>query len=521
MSLAALAWRPFPSVTLHARVAGVDRDALGTWRSLTSTLAVAATTEKVAPAALEHCTDDDYDGLVWQGAVPLVWSAPPEVTLTFPSALRVQSLGRGMTLVSAPADAGFALITARVGDEEATLPLFVEARALGRQGWRAMVDALGEASVEVAPEDDHGLVSLVSWREGAGLAGWRALVRVVTSERLSRAVEQIRKAPTTTLASRARTGRVDGATPLTPDAVMGLRARGGGESQLVQRLPTVVLDTPENRLARWMLDDLAARAEAFGGAPGVPASKLAEVRRGVAAHRAALASWGPFAGRRPPSPNLTLLGRPGYRELYLLWREAVHGGVELAPKVDREVNVFQSAATLYERWCELVVADLLGVRPAMMRALREGEAVPLGEGATLTIQRRFEGTETHSLAWRPDLAVSHTGRWFLLDAKFRGDGDATPLGDEVAKMHAYRDGIVGAVGALALYPGATTEGRWYGDQAVGEGVGLFPLRPGEDTSQVRSQRDALFSILKGFLGGSKPPGDGVWSRPCSVRRPLS
>jgi hypothetical protein len=98
----------------------------------------------------------------------------------------------------------------------------------------------------------------------------------------------------------------------------------------------------------------------------------------------------------------------------------------------------------------------------------------------------------------------------LLDAKLRLDGGGVSgPRDAVAKMHAYRDGIVGAWGALALAPERAV-GRWW-SAPDGGGVGLAGWRPGLDRDGAMAQRVALRERVAAFVRAATGTEAALWS----------
>ena len=97
---------------------------------------------------------------------------------------------------------------------------------------------------------------------------------------------------------------------------------------------------------------------------------------------------------------------------------------------------------------------------------------------------------------QPDIALLHEERLYLLDAKFRAYAEPEEVDsfghsedallEDVDKMHAYRDSIVGVVQAWCLFPGSANEGRTivaYPQSTTVQpfgnaGIGAIRLRPG-------------------------------------------
>ena len=137
-------------------------------------------------------------------------------------------------------------------------------------------------------------------------------------------------------------------------------------------------------------------------------------------------------------------------------------------------------------------------------------------GITLHYNGRFSrGTQgarhAYSTPLRPDIVLTDTRRGdavvHLLDAKFRVDlrdeasGRRTFKGDDLAKMHAYRDAITAARTAWVLYPGDDFRVFHVDPDEEGRGgVGAIPMAPGGADAPVQG-------VLRGLLGegGSLSP----------------
>ncbi|MEQ8978005.1 MAG: DUF2357 domain-containing protein [Deltaproteobacteria bacterium] len=238
---------------------------------------------------------------------------------------------------------------------------------------------------------------------------------------------------------------------------------------------------------------------------------------------------------RFPVGNQVLERRPGYRELFeafllsqvgaqLEWQ----GGEDVYGAGQRDV------ATLYEYWVFLrlagIVARLSGQEldvESLVRstttgvdfALRRGRRAAvralvarLGRRMALDLvyERSYElGDGTWSRSMRPDCSLEvrllePAGAWTTpvrlhFDAKYRVERAVDALGEEttrvppadITKMHAYRDAILGAVGAYAVYPGADVEVlRKHGELLPS--LGAFPLKPGPDREGIGEEAIVRF-----------------------------
>jgi predicted component of viral defense system (DUF524 family) len=288
----------------------------------------------------------------------------------------------------------------------------------------------------------------------------------------------------------------------------GDRLGGRAPVRAWQRRVQETFDTPENRFARRVLDELLTAASALPTAhfwTAVPEDHRRALRTLVAELRASV-QRAPFAGQgaSPPSrePTRALQGRAGYRELLALAAEFRRGQSPLFAAVDRALAL-RDVARLYEAWVFFALAEQLGrvleVAPvfALDEALTGGAAgaeARFGSHGTL----RYNAPMTsYSGPLRPDFAWVREGRTELVfDAKFRLDpADLDPAGERHArredldKMHTYRDAL-GVRAAVCIHPGdasvfyARDGGRHTGlDLSAllrGElhGIGALALTPG-------------------------------------------
>lgn len=257
-----------------------------------------------------------------------------------------------------------------------------------------------------------------------------------------------------------------------------------------------------------------------------------------------------------PESNQVLQGRAGYRdvlEAFLLAESAAtiewDDGERLFSAGQRNV------AELYEYWVFLelvrIVATLPGFtvdRRSLVRRTasglslelrRQGDAVVEARGACrgtnvvvkVWFNRRFRrGAEssngsTWTVSMFPDCSVQivpedrllAADTWIHFDAKYRlheldlpaGNEDDepsasshAPLSADLAKMHAYRDGIHRTAGAYVLYPGSDDSDpvRHEAYREILPGLGGFALRPtnsGEASAGTASAlRDFLYDAVR-------------------------
>ncbi|MBL8604680.1 MAG: hypothetical protein JNK72_22330 [Myxococcales bacterium] len=440
-----------------------------------------------------------FEGPVWRPGQSLV-GACEGATLSV-SGLGVAALGEGLSWLHAHGEGGPAWL--HLADEGATRSagLFVEAGAVDAARWAAMVDALVAAG-DVAGAAAARCLLPSAWRAGAGLVGWRSLLRVLEDPEMNQHFEAIAAAPQRAIRQRVATGALRADRVDDPGAVAQLRSQGRGRVEARGARPALDLDTDENRGVRAMLEEFAAQLSGYAGDPSLDPSRVEAARRSLSRWRARLDGAGlprgPWSGRESARWH----AHPAYAAVLEGWRASREAGLVRADAVADAMIAVSDPATLYERWCALEVAAALGLSAPQRSQLLRGQPVRCGEGVSLWFQRNFSGAETRSLGWRPDLAVAARGRWLLIDAKCRLAPSGEGPRDEIAKMHAYRDGIVGAVAAFALHPSEGDAALWFGGRNPVDGVGLLPLCPGVLERTVRSQRDALRGLLGGFVAPS-------------------
>ncbi|MDP2342289.1 MAG: DUF2357 domain-containing protein [Deltaproteobacteria bacterium] len=250
-----------------------------------------------------------------------------------------------------------------------------------------------------------------------------------------------------------------------------------------------------------------------------------------------------------PGSNQVLQKGDGYRdvlETYVLYEFGSKlewaGGEDVFGAGQRNV------AALYEYWVFLelarIVAAICQVKPdmslmvkstpeAVCLILKRGEAHSVAGTVTrrgrthrveLWFNRTFEASASGgswtremrpdcSLCIRPADGVSPEAEelWLHFDAKYRVDRVALDSevdeqtfrarGDDLLKMHAYRDAIVRAAGAYVVYPGndhAQPLKRQHAELLPS--LGAFPLRPGkngegEGAQQIRQFLDNVIDQL--------------------------
>ncbi|WP_407463127.1 nuclease domain-containing protein [Methanobrevibacter sp.] len=122
----------------------------------------------------------------------------------------------------------------------------------------------------------------------------------------------------------------------------------------------------------------------------------------------------------------------------------------------------------------------------------------------LTYNRSFYRTsnefKSYSVTLRPDysLIVRDGEKEHILhfDAKYKLYIDSESFKNEdIVKMHAYKDAIVGTVGAYVLYPGEKKRLYYEHLDDKLESVGAFPLSPGENKYNRDYLRDFILSMI--------------------------
>lgn len=240
--------------------------------------------------------------------------------------------------------------------------------------------------------------------------------------------------------------------------------------------------------------------------------------------------------------NVTLQERAGYRELLessLLVESAK--ALAWAGASDVFAGGQKNVAVLYEYWAYLQIIEAIrteygqrfekltvseavaSYRGFDLRRGKEGVVATTvhSQGRHLRIEvyfnRSFVNDSSDAASWtvtfRPDIsvrvrpddpaAIDEEGVWLHFDAKYRVDRSSQVLGEvsedrvesgreyeagralnqDLAKMHAYRDGIRRSAGAFVLYPGTEkTVLPEYSEMLPG--LGAFPLRPSQSGEAV-------------------------------------
>jgi len=418
---------------------------------------------------------------------------------------------------------GSALTTLRLGSDTQSALWLVTGH--GRAGWTSLTLGSQETTVAVRPRwldaprawramlDDLAAVGLAGCLEGAGaevpvgvVAGeeaptpeavWLGLQEALRPGRLDAALAAIARDPRGSLGRGVRVVPWQRAARARSEDVAAAQAAGSRAAGVAEPVLQSRLDSPEHRFARFALDDMARAARALHDAPGMDTAAVHRAETALATLRRGLPSVEAVRPARNGRVTLGLVRHPGYSALWALWQMVRHALPVLSwGSAEASRVALRDTAALYERWCAVTLARALGVSPrGCVTLLREGSVPCLG--ATLWSQRTFAAGASWSLGWRPDLALACAGRWLLLDAKLRLDARGEAPRDEVAKMHAYRDGIAGAWGALGLAP-SLHRGTWWA-APDGGGVGMFGWRPGVSPEAEEVQRRTVLERVEAFV----------------------
>jgi predicted component of viral defense system (DUF524 family) len=333
-------------------------------------------------------------------------------------------------------------------------------------------------------------------------------------------------------------------------------------TSLPHRLPTSrhepTTDTAPNRFVQFALESWRALAQRMRASLASHEGPIqaGPVRRGLRAADELLEILDEYlehelfqgVGRLDhiPTGNQVLLKREGYRQIFHTFA-LIETGVALSfdrPATDDLTSASQrNVATLYEFWCYLVLAEVVGALCGVRQTARA--FAPAANGMSLTLRaghksalsweverhgrrmavelffnRQFSvrSEAVHDGSWssamRPDCSVrirplsalpqraQHRDLdvWLHFDAKYRVEhlaplavgnaardaGDAEEADsftrskrEDLLKMHAYRDAIRRTAGAYVLFPGDAPVQVREFAELL-PGLGAFPLRPDAD-----------------------------------------
>lgn len=126
----------------------------------------------------------------------------------------------------------------------------------------------------------------------------------------------------------------------------------------------------------------------------------------------------------------------------------------------------------------------------------------------LTYNRSFYRTsnefKSYSVTLRPDysLIIHIDGEEHIIhfDAKYKLYIDSDSFKNEdIVKMHAYKDAILGTVGAYVLYPGEKKRLYYEKNDIKLESVGAFPLNPGENKHNKEALKEFIIKMINRLI----------------------
>ena len=464
--------------------------------ALTSTL---EGEESAGRSALRWCPDALREGLAAltvDDRASLRLRAEEGCAIEVPEGVTVTRWGDDAALVSFAGRIGESWVGLRRGAHAERLAVHVESPLLqGREAHRVMVDDLLAESLALA-EEGPSETALTHARDAGGarrlLVAW-----LLRSSTLERAMELVARAPLRGAAAVQRVvpwllaRRVRMEELASNPAV----ARGDDPSQVRVRAeePALRIDTPENRAVASLLRTVSSVMSDPEPPPAL-AEALSEVLS--LADRVGLRALRPMGA----APTLAGSRSPGYRELTAIarWLDGLAVADDPADAAAR--LALDDSALLYERWCAREVSRALG----LPSTIAPGQWRPCsldGVALRLWCQPARAAVPSYGLAFRPDLMVEAEGARVVFDAKFRADAQGS-----IEKMHAYRDAIVGCVGAYALMPCAPREAVTLRAEGGG-GVGVIPLRP-EGGGAVEERRAALRGAVAAALASVRGRSPG-------------
>lgn len=285
------------------------------------------------------------------------------------------------------------------------------------------------------------------------------------------------------------------------------------------------LDTRENRFVKFFLERLLRRvrtlrhalaAESDGYLNPEMGEKLRMLERGLGTLLAAPLWKDVGKMTEVPAGSQVLQKKDAYRQLFRLYCLLYLLTVCNFDALNfRNILETKDIPLLYETWCFFVLKDILdgmarplSTQPIVVADAREqkvvvGYRVEYPDGIELRYNRTYGApSESYSHAMRPDLVLHRNDRAMVFDAQFKvADGGAFNW-DDIDKMHTYREALKGIAGAFILYPGTSTAAalfRAYAGASEYEGVGAFPLVPGEGGRPLEPQTRAIAKTLAAFL----------------------
>ena len=177
---------------------------------------------------------------------------------------------------------------------------------------------------------------------------------------------------------------------------------------------------------------------------------------------------------------------------------------------------------LYEYWCYF---ELLSVLKEITNenidvskifkvdkfqtTLIEGYNIPqkfkIDDGIFISLyyNKTFDKSQSYSVELRPDFTFEieiYGNNYYLhFDAKYKvvnmNNDNKNSKNQDIYKMHTYKDAINNSVGAFVLYPGNVERIFWESDNKI-EGVGAFPLTPGDSKTQYKHIISFIYDLIK-------------------------
>ena len=137
----------------------------------------------------------------------------------------------------------------------------------------------------------------------------------------------------------------------------------------------------------------------------------------------------------------------------------------------------------------------------------DGKKIKLDLAYNRSFYKTNKEFKTYSVKLRPDYSLivnipimneygysNHKKYVIHFDAKYKLDIDSeTFKNEDIVKMHAYKDAIVGTIGAYVIYPGEKK--KIYRKSNKLESVGAFPLSPGDDKSNKKELADFIYDFI--------------------------
>ena len=117
-----------------------------------------------------------------------------------------------------------------------------------------------------------------------------------------------------------------------------------------------------------------------------------------------------------------------------------------------------------------------------------------------TFNKKQSDYKSYSVELRPDYSlIIHVddNRYLLhFDAKYKLNiEDDSFKNQDIVKMHAYKDAILGTVGAYVLYPGEKDKVYYENLDERLESVGAFPLRPGDNLHNRKKISEFIYKKI--------------------------